>query len=111
MAKNYIQDDDILSLPAPSAVTSGDGVLFGVLFAVALVTLASGEVGSFRTEGVFSLPKASAQAWTIGAKIYWDDTNKVCTTTATSNTLIGAAVAVAENPSSTGAVRLNGCVV
>lgn len=107
MAKNYIQEGDTLTLPAPYAVSSGQGALIGVLFGVALVTLANAESGSFMVEGVFDLAKTSAQAWTIGARIYWDDTAKVCTTTATSNTLIGVAVAVAANPSSTGRVRLN----
>lgn len=107
MATNYIQEGDTLTLPAPYAVSSGHGALIGVLFCVALVTLANGESGSFRVEGVFDLVKTSAQAWTIGAHIYWDDTAKVCTTTSTSNTLIGVSVAVAANPSSTGRVRLN----
>lgn len=108
MAKNYIQEGDTLTLPAPYAVSSGGGALIGAVFGVALETLASGATGDFQTEGVFELPKTSAQAWTVGTKIYWDDTNKVTTTTATSNTLIGVAVAVAANPSSTGLVRLNG---
>lgn len=108
MATNYIQDGDTLTLAAPYAVSSGGGALIGAIFGVALETLANGATGDFQTEGVFQLPKTSAQAWTVGAKIYWDDTNKVTTTTSTSNTLIGVAVAVAANPSSTGLVRLNG---
>jgi predicted RecA/RadA family phage recombinase len=110
MADNLIQEGDVLSLAAPYAVSSGDGALIGTLFGVALVTLASGDTGSFMTEGVWSLKKTSAQAWTVGAKIYWDNTNKECTTTSTSNTLIGCATAAAANPSSTGHVRLNGTV-
>jgi predicted RecA/RadA family phage recombinase len=110
MATNYIQEGDTLDLAAPYAVDAGDGALIGTLFCVALVTLASGATGAFMTEGVWSLNKTSAQAWTVGAKIYWDNTNKECTTTATSNTLIGCATAAAANPSSTGHVRLNGTV-
>jgi len=41
------------------------------------------------------------------ALIYWDNTNKQCTTTSTSNTKIGVATAAAANPSSVGNVRLN----
>ncbi|MCB1470839.1 MAG: DUF2190 family protein, partial [Rhizobiaceae bacterium] len=50
------------------------------------------------------------QAWTAGAKIYWDDTNKRTTNVATSNTLIGVATeAVAGGAGDTiGRVRLNG---
>ena len=110
MAKNYIQEGDTLTLTAPYAVASGGGLLVGSLFAVALVTLANGASGSCMTEGVFELAKNSAEAWTVGQKIYWDNTNKVCTTTATSHTLIGCATEPAANPSSVGRVRLNGAV-
>lgn len=110
MAQNYIQDGDVLNLTAPYAVASGGGLLVGALFAVASGTLASGESGSCHTEGCWELSKNSAEAWTVGAKIYWDDTNKRCTTTATSNTLIGCAIEPAANPSPVGRVRLNGTV-
>lgn len=104
--KNFIQEGDILNLPAPYAVSSGDGALIGSIFGVATVTLANGVSGSFAREGVFALKKTSAQAWTVGAKIYWDNTAKECTTTSTSNTLIGTAVEAAANPSATGKVLL-----
>lgn len=50
-----------------------------------------------------------SQAWSVGAKVYWDDTNKRTTTVSTDNTLIGVAVeAVASGASDTiGRVRLN----
>ena len=59
--------------------------------------------------GVFELTKIGSQAWTVGALVYWDDTNKRCTTVATDNTLIGVAVeAVASGAGDTiGRVRLN----
>jgi predicted RecA/RadA family phage recombinase len=60
--------------------------------------------------GVFTHAKTSAQAWTQGAKIYWDDSNKVFTTTASGNTLVGAAVLAAANPSATGTVLLDGAL-
>jgi predicted RecA/RadA family phage recombinase len=58
---------------------------------------------------VFDITKVGSQAWTVGAKVYWDDTNKRCTTVATDNTLIGVAVeAVASGAGDTiGRVRLN----
>jgi predicted RecA/RadA family phage recombinase len=57
---------------------------------------------------VGDLAKVSAQAWTEGAKIYWDDTAKNFTTTSGGNTLAGVAAAAAANPSATGKVRLDG---
>lgn len=108
MAKNFVQPGEQLPFAAPYARESGEGALIGSIFGVALVKLAEAAVGEFALTGVWDLPKVSAQAWTVGAKIYWDDTNKVCTTTATDNTLIGVAIVAAANPSSTGRVRLNG---
>ncbi len=59
--------------------------------------------------GVFDINKIGSQAWTVGAKVYWDNTNKRCTTVSTDNTLIGVAVeAVASGAGDTiGQVRLN----
>lgn len=107
MAKNYVQEGSILNLPAPYAVTSGSGAKIGSIFGVATVDLASGAVGAFAVEDVWSLKKLSAEAWTVGAKIYWDDTAKQTTIVSTGNMLIGVATQAAANPSSVGVVRLN----
>jgi len=106
--RNYVQNGVNLTLPAPTNVLSGAGVLIGAIFGVAAESALSGEDLDVVTRGVFTLPKVSAQAITVGAKVYWDDTAKLVTTTATSNTLIGVAVAAAANPSADVAIRLNG---
>lgn len=106
--KNFIQDGDTLSLPAPYDVASGAGAQIGNLFGVAVNDVLSGADGEFLLTGVIDLPKVSAQAWSsIGTLIYWDNTDKVCTTTASTNLCIGVNVAAAANPSATGRVRLN----
>jgi predicted RecA/RadA family phage recombinase len=110
MATNYIQPGDVLEVTAPEATTSGDGTLVGLLFGVALHDADNGAVVRIQTTGVFELPKVSAQAWTVGQLIYWDDGNDRCTTVDT-NYAIGVATAVAANPSSTGHVRLLGQIV
>jgi predicted RecA/RadA family phage recombinase len=108
MAKNYIQPGDVVTVAAPTGgVASGAGVLVGSLFGIAATTAAQGAPVEIVTTGVFTLPKLSAQAWTVGARIYWDDTNKHCTTTASTHKLIGVALAVADNPSAIGVVRLS----
>lgn len=107
---NYIQPGSVLTLTAPYDVDSGEGALVGAIFGVATADVVSGAEGEFKVDGVFSLAKTSAQAWAVGQKIYWDDTLKVCTTDSALGQLIGAATAVAANPSSTGYVRLNGGV-
>lgn len=109
--KNYIQPGDILTLAAPYDVLAGAGMLVGSIFGVASTDALSGASVETAVEGVYRLAKTSAQAWTVGALIYWDNTNKVATSTASTNKLIGVAVAVADNPSATGLVRLNGAFV
>ena len=108
--KNYVQPGNTLTLTAPYPVTSGHGLLVGSIFGVAAGDAASGATVEAALTGVFDLTKIGSQAWTVGAKIYWDDTNKRCTTVATDNTLIGVAVdAVAGGAGDTiGRVRLNG---
>lgn len=105
--KNFIQPGRIMTMTAPAAVKSGDLVIVGKLFGVAEADAASGDAVVLCTEGVFTLPKVSAQAWTEGAAIYWDAAEKKATTTASSNTLIGHAAEPAANPSDAGSVRLS----
>lgn len=95
--KNYVQDGGTINVAAPYAVASGGGALVGVLFGVAQSAAASGAEVPLVVTGVFTLPKAASQAWTVGARVYWDNTNKVCTTTASGNTLIGIATRAVAN--------------
>ncbi len=109
MAKNFVQPGDTISIPAPTAVISGDLVISGSIIGVALADAASGKPVQVKTTGVFDLPKVSAQGWAaVGTAIYWDTADKVATTTAAGNTKIGVNVATAENPSGIGRVRLSG---
>lgn len=108
--KNFVAVGNILTLPAPAALTSGQGALIGSIFGVAEKDAASGEEVAFLVTGVLDLPKAPSQAWTVGVKVYWDNTAKVCTTTVGTNTLIGVAVKAVGGTAgeTTGTVRLNG---
>ena len=108
--KTFIQPGENVTLAAPYDVTAGGGALVGSIFGIAQEDALSGADVVLVRRGVFTLAKTSAQAWTVGAKLYWDDTNKVATTTATANTLIGAARAAAANPSATGEVLLDGAI-
>ena len=102
---NYIQPGDIVTLIAPATVSSGDGFVVGTLFGVAVRDAASGADVDARITGVLELPKA-AGAITQGAAVYWDNTAKNVTTTATGNTLIGAAVLAASSGAATARIRL-----
>lgn len=109
--KNFVQSGDTMTVAAPYAVASGDGLLVGSMFGVAAFTAGNGVTVEAQVTGVFDLKKTSAQAWTLGALIYWDNTAKECTTTSSGNKLIGVAAAAAGNPSATGQVRLNAAFV
>lgn len=107
--KNYVQPGNTITLTVPYAVVSGEGLLVGSIFGIAAGNAASGEPVETALVGVFDLTKIGSQAWIVGARVYWDDTNKRCTTVSTDNTLIGVAVeAVASGAGDTvGRVRLN----
>lgn len=105
--KNFIQSGDSIDIVAPvGGTTSGKVTIIGSLIGVASLTALVGAPSVLQPRGVFGLDKVSAQAWTVGAKIYWDSAAGLATTVSAGNTLIGIAVAVADNPSATGQVRL-----
>jgi len=107
MATNKIQDGYIVEYAAPYAVTSGQGALIGVRFGVAQATLGNGERGNFEHAGVHRLTKATGEAWTEGAALFWDNTNRRVTTTSSGNTRIGTAAAAAASGDTLGNVLLN----
>ncbi len=105
---NFIQPGDILPLTAPGGgVTSGTPVQIGQLLCIPVADAAATEAFQGQVRGVFTLPKTSAQAWTEGALVYWDDTASEVTTVADGNLPIGHAAAAAANPSDTGSVRID----
>lgn len=109
MAKNYVQPGDSLDLTAPTGgVTTGVGALIGRLFSIALTTAAAAAAFVGGARGVWDLAKTSAQAWTAGDVIYWDNANKRADNVPTAGfRRLGVAVADAANPTSTGKVRLD----
>lgn len=108
MATNFVQEGDHVTLAAPYDRTAGQGALVGAVFGVSLGTVLNTVEGEFATKGVWDITKLSAQAWAQGDRIYWDNSNKRCTTVSADGPLIGVATQAAANPSSTGRVRLDG---
>jgi predicted RecA/RadA family phage recombinase len=105
--QNAVQPGNVIELLAPYIRTSGQGALVGSIFGIACGDVASGVVGQFELVGVFDIAKTAVEVWAVGNRVYWDDSTKLCTTTAASNKLIGVALAITANPSSTGRVRLS----
>lgn len=61
-------------------------------------------------QGVFTLTKTAAQAWTLGQTLYWDNTTRAVTTTVGTNKMIGAAFAAALAADTVGQVLLDGTI-
>lgn len=110
--RNFVQQGDIVRMTAPYTVVSGAGAKIGSgLFGVALTDIASGILGEWAIRGIVDIAKATG-AWTEGALVYWDNTNKVATLTQAGNMRIGAAVlgagdAMALSGDATGRVLLD----
>lgn len=91
------------------AVSSGDVVVQGQLFGVATQDIAADELGALTVSGVVSIAKAttSGSALTAGAKVYWDASGEVVTTTVGSNVYIGKVVTAASATASSVDVLLD----
>jgi predicted RecA/RadA family phage recombinase len=108
--KNFVQDGDVLDgLTAPYQVASGGGVLVGTnIFGVAVKDAANAATDlTIKTNGVFDITALGTDTGAVGAIMYWDNTNKRLTTTASGNTKVGVLVAAKANGETAARVRLN----
>lgn len=108
--KNFLQLGGTVTLVAPYAVASGDGLLVGALFGVAASAAILGADVETKRLGVYTLACLSTDTVTQGARLYWDNTNRRLTTTSTSNTLVGVALAAKASGVSTVTVLLDGAI-
>lgn len=106
--RNFIQPGKVVTAIAPTGgVVSGGFVKIGSIFGIATTTAAQGEEFELDISGsVYELPKTSAEAWAFGDAIYATSAG-LMTSVSTGNTKVGAAAAVAANPSGSGLVKLN----
>ncbi len=93
----FVHEGASIDYTPGAAVAAGDVVVQGELVGVAKTPIAASTLGSLAVDGVFDFAKATGggTAITAGANVYWDNTNKVATTTATGNKLIGKCVKAA----------------
>lgn len=107
MAKNCLGPGQTMTVAdAGATVASGAGFLQGTTFGVAAHDAVSGEALVINLWGTYELVKQTGQAWTQGAVLYWDDTGKQVTTTATGNYPIGKANVAAASGDALGEVIL-----
>ncbi|UXQ89123.1 DUF2190 family protein [Synechococcus phage MinM1] len=107
MARNYVGPGDKIRVTAPYALTSGQGALVQAVFGVAQNdALISAEV-VLDTTGVYDLTKEPSLVIAQGVRVFWDNTNRRITTTATSNFHVGFAWAAAAGADATVRVKLD----
>lgn len=112
--RNFISDDENITLVAPTGGVVG-GELY-VINSMAGVVHESAPAGSrfvLELEGIYTLPKNSADVFAVGTKVYYDPETFALTTAAThgttpavANVYVGMAVAAAGAGTTEGAVRL-----
>lgn len=104
--RNFVQPGRFVTIAAPAALSSGDGVLIGDLFGVAATDAGIGASVEIATEGVFDLPKeATTDAFDVGDAVEWDLANDRIAALST-GVKIGVAVAAAGATAATARVRL-----
>lgn len=108
--RTFYQPGNALDLTAPSGgVTGGVPVIIGALLVVAGTTAAEGEKFAGYLEGVYEVDAAthaSNQAWAQGQLLYWDNTAKKFTVTATDNSKRGVAAEPKASTAARGKVKL-----
>lgn len=101
-----VQEGEVLDYTPGSAVAAGAVVVIGsVGIGIAQNAIAANTKGSLIVDGVIEHAKATG-AVTFGAKVYYDATNNVLTTTASGNTLAGWAVEAAASGDATAKIKL-----
>jgi len=108
--KNFIQPGNVVTLSAPYNLTSGQGALVGAIFGVAASDALQGTPFEAVRDGVFVLGAVAADTLATGDKVYWDDTAKRITKTATNNVLVGAAAASKSGTEASATVLLDGVI-
>jgi predicted RecA/RadA family phage recombinase len=76
-------------VPYAGGVLSGQGVLVGAFFGVAASDAPQNTTVECETRGEFELAKDPTQPMTAGARVFWDNTNRRLSNTATGNFQVG----------------------
>jgi predicted RecA/RadA family phage recombinase len=108
--RTFSTPGDTIVVTASRTAAMDAGMLVGAgIFGITQQPATNGQPVPLRRTGVFiGVPKATGQAWTLGALIYWDNTNFVFTTTASGNSLRGSVMAAAASGDTVGSVLLDG---
>lgn len=107
MNARYWQRGETLDYTATEkAVTNGQVVSLGGRIGVAGNDIAKGETGALHVTGVFIMEKAASVTVTMGAALYFDESEEKITTVAAGNVPAGYAAADAETSDATVLVNI-----
>lgn len=105
----YVQDGESVDYTPTADVAAGAVVVQADLVGVAKRPISANTLGALGVEGVFDFPKATSagSGIAVGTILYWDATNSVATATASTNKLLGKAIATAADGDATVRARLH----
>jgi len=103
---SYFQDGDTIDYTPSAAVAAGDVVVIGDTVTVAPHAIAANKLGAVAPVGVFQMPKGTGAIGQL-VVVYWDATNSVVTTTASTNKRVGRTALAALSADTTVPVMLN----
>ena len=107
MAKNMHKHGETITIVAGATIVAGRLYVLGDFIGIALNGGVSGTPITYDISGkVWTLTKNAGEAWTVGAKLYWDGTNFRLTTTASGNTLVANAYAAAASADVVGVAKM-----
>ena len=106
--RNYVQRGEVVTIPSPREILSGEPVVFGELAGVADIDADAGEDLDVVMVGVFDLRKVEADAFIVGDPVFLDTATGLVTAADASgvNPRFGTAMTAAPNPSASVHVRL-----
>ncbi len=109
MSTNFVHKGDVVTVVSPSGgVSSGDPVLIGEIFGVALHDAVAGAALELGIEGVFTLPGDTNLVIAQGDRVFWDATNGWVDKTATAQVAAGRATTAKAQAGTTVEVKLGG---
>lgn len=89
MSRNTVKDADSLEFIATTVRVAGDAETSGDIVIVHQRNVAIGEVAVGSRRGVHTLPILSTDTPAIHARLWWDNTNRRLTTTASTHAFAG----------------------
>jgi predicted RecA/RadA family phage recombinase len=106
MANQFVQQGERINYTPSADVAAGKLVLFTDRVFFVPNAIAANATDAVQTCGVVQYEKTTGEAWTMGQKLYWNDTTKKLTTTASTNKVAGYAVAAAASADTEGVCLL-----